>query len=235
MGENMKKIILMITILSLLMGCTKNVEKANETTSDEKEIVEPKKEEKVEDKYIDNNPIELSFYMYYGQNTNRKRLENYQTQFITGQDLCSLEIYYTKDELLDIDTQKNLWNKYYQSYSNINNYKIGYKISFNTINNGEVSKYILSPKDTYYDLFDFIQIYLYDDINVQDGVWYSHVTEDQYNDNTILTSIKLTGSERTNEIISDINLEVFTYDDDDFDEEGNYRGKSKASIIISRI
>lgn len=227
----MKKIFLIMIYLILVVGCNKKEGIPNEVVDEKKEIVEPKEEEK----YIDNNPIELSFYMYYGKNTNRKRLENYQTQFVTGQDLCSLEIYYTKDELLNIDIQKNLWNKYYQIYSSINNYKIGYKISFNTISNGEVSKYILSPKDTYYDLFDFIQIYLYDDINVQDGVWYSHVTEDAYNENTILTSIKLTGSERINEITSDITLEVFTYDDDDFDEEGNYRGKSKASIIISRI
>lgn len=227
----MKKIILIMLSLILLVGCNKKEESPSEVIDDKKDNVEPEEQEK----YIDNNPIELSFYMYYGKNTNRKRLETYQASFITGQDLCSLEIYYTKDELLDIDTQKNLWNKYYQNYSNINNYKIGYKISFNTINNGEVSKYILSPKDTYYDLFDFIQVYLYDDINVPDGVWYSHVTEEEYNANTLLTSIKLTGGDKASEVISDITLEVFTYDDDDFDEEGNYRGKSKASIIISRI
>lgn len=225
----MKKIIFIMLSLILLVGCNKKEEKPDEVFDDKKDIVEPKEEEK----YIDNNPIELSFYMYYGQNTNRKRLETYQTPFITGQDLCSLEIYYTKDEILNINSQKNLWNQYYQNYPNIDNYKIGYKISFTNINNENISKYILSPKDTE-TVFNYIQLYLYDDIHVQDGVWYSHVTEEEYNTNTILTSIKLTGGDKASEVVSDITLEVFTYDDDDFDGDGNYRGKSKATIIISR-
>lgn len=225
----MKKIIFIMLSLMLLVGCNKKEESQDEVIDDKKENVEPKEEEK----YIDNNPIELSFYMYYGKNTNRKRLETYQTPFITGQDLCSLEIYYTKEEMLSINSQKSLWNQYLQNYSNIDNYKIGYKISFTNINNENISKYILSPKDTE-DVFNYIQLYLYDDIHVQDGAWYSHVIEDEYNTNTILTSIKLTGGDKASEVTSDITLEVFTYDDDDFDSDGNYRGKSKATIIISR-
>lgn len=225
----MKKIIFIMLSLILLVGCNKKEEKKDEVIDDKKDIVEPKEEEK----YVDNNPIELSFYMYYGQNTNRKRLETYQTPFITGQDLCSLEIYYTKDEILNINSQKNLWNQYYQNYPNIDNYKIGYKISFTNINNENISKYILSPKDTE-TVFNYIQLYLYDDIHVQDGVWYSHVLEEEYNSNTILTSIKLTGGDKASEVVSDITLEVFTYDDDDFDSDGNYRGQSQATIIISR-
>lgn len=225
----MKKIIFIMLSLILLVGCNKKEEKKDEVIDDKKDIVEPKEEEK----YVDNNPIELSFYMYYGQNTNRKRLETYQTSFITGQDLCSLEIYYTKDEILNINSQKNLWNQYYQNYPNIDNYKIGYKISFTNINNENISKYILSPKDTE-TVFNYIQLYLYDDIHVQDGVWYSHVLEEEYNSNTILTSIKLTGGDKASEVVSDITLEVFTYDDDDFDSDGNYRGQSQATIIISR-
>ncbi|MCI8778935.1 MAG: hypothetical protein HFI87_07290 [Bacilli bacterium] len=225
----MKKIIFIMLSLMLLVGCNKKEEKQDEVIDDKKENVEPKEEEK----YIDNNPIELSFYMYYGKNTNRKRLEAYQNSFITGQDLCSLEIYYTKEEMLSINSQKNLWDQYLQNYSNIDNYKIGYKISFTNITNENISKYILSPKDTE-DVFNYIQLYLYDDIHVQNGAWYSHVTEGEYNANTILTSIKLTGGDKASEVTSDITLEVFTYDDDDFDELGNYRGKSKATIIISR-
>ena len=77
-------------------------------------------------------------------------------------------------------------------------------------------------------------IYLYDDIHQEDGAWYSHVTEEEFNENTILTSIKLTGSTLTNDINSDITLTVFTYDEDDFDESNNYRGISKDTIIIKR-
>lgn len=225
----MKKIVLIMLILSILTGCNKKQEQQNEVIDEKKEIEQPKEE----DKYVDTNPIELSFYMYYDKNTNRQRLTEYKTPFVIGQDLCSLEIYYTKDETLAINNQKTLWNQYYQNYNNIDAYKIGYKISFTTVNNENISKYILSPKDTD-AVFNFIQIYLYDDIHVQDGAWYSHITEEEYNENTLLTSIKLTGSDYTNQIASDITLEVFTYDANDFDEKGNYLGNSKASIIISR-
>ena len=36
------------------------------------------------------------------------------------------------------------------------------------------------------------------------------------------------------EITSDISLTAFTYDDDDFDENGEYRGISKQTVIIKR-
>ena len=83
MGENMKKIVLIMLILSMLTGCTKNKEQPNDDVDEKREVEQPKQEE---EKYIDNNPIGLSFYMYYGQNINRKRLETYQAPFGIGQD-----------------------------------------------------------------------------------------------------------------------------------------------------
>jgi len=59
----MKKIIFIMLSLMLLVGCNKKEESQDEVIDDKKENVEPKEEEK----YIDNNPIELSFYMYYGK------------------------------------------------------------------------------------------------------------------------------------------------------------------------
>ena len=49
-----------------------------------------------------------------------------------------------------------------------------------------------------------------------------------------MSSIKLMWGVTANEIASDIELTIFTYDEDDFDEEGNYRGISKFTTIIEK-
>lgn len=222
----MKKIIIILITLLIVTGCNA---KQTETTKKETE----KTPEEIKEDYIDNNPIKLGLYLYTNSYTTRKLLTEYSTDWIEGTDLCSLEIYYTTAESIPGTNQKKLWNTYYSYYQNIDNYRIGYHIEFNTKNN-QISKNILSPQDTE-EIFDYIQLYLYDDINQEDGAWYSHVTNEQYNKNNILTSIKLTGSSKTNEITSNIILTAFTYDDDDFDENNNYRGNSKATITIKRI
>lgn len=226
----MKKIIIILITLLIITGCHNKKIETNSINITKKETETTSKEKK--ETYIDNNPIKLGIYLYTNSYTNRKLLTEYSTDWIEGTDLCSLEIYYTTEEFIPGTNQKNIWNTYYSNYQNIDNFHIGYHIEFNTKDN-QINKNILSPQDTE-EIFDYIQLYLYDDVNQEDDAWYSHVTNEQYNENTILTSIKLTGSSKTNEITSDIILTAFTYDNDDFDENNNYRGNSKTTITIKR-
>ena len=225
-----KKIIILLCLLLLITGCNKKEISSKEKEPDLKNLVETKEEKKEE--YVDNNPIKLGIYMYYNSYTDRKKLNEYTTNWALNVDLCSLEIFYTTEESISPTNIKTLWNNYKDNYENVDNYKIGYNISFDTKNEGHINKTILNPNDAW-NVYNYMQLYLYDDIH-QDGGWYSHVTEEEYNDNTILTSIKLTGSTLTDEITSDITLTAFTYDEDDFDKENNYRGISKDTIIIKR-
>ena len=221
---NLKKIIFIIIALFLITGC--NLKETKATKKMQKNI-EQKKEEK--ETYHDDNPIKLGLYLY--TNNNRVLLSEYTTEWTLNKDLCSLEVYYTNEQNLPKYKQKDLWNNYYNNYQNIDNYKIGYNIVFST-QNKEINKNILSPKDTN-EVYDYIQIYLYDDIN-QTSSWYDHINEEEFNTKTILSSIKLTGSTKTNEIISNITLTAFTYDDNDFDNNNNYRGISKFTTTIKR-
>ena len=75
-------------------------------------------------------------------------------------------------------------------------------------------------------------IYIYDDINTNG--WHSHIEENEYTDNTVMSSIKLMWAPSYYEINSPIELSVFTYDDDDFSEEGYYRGISSYKMTIER-
>jgi len=181
-------------------------------------------------KYIDTNPIKLGLYKYYGRGKDRELITVYENNWNYHKDISSFEVFYTNENYITGYYFQDTFKEYIDKYTNIDNYKIGYIISFIT-NTKEINKIILSPKDTE-DFFDYLEIYLYDDYHRDKGVWYSHTTEEQYNDETLLTSIKLTAGKQINNIISDITVTVFTYDYDDFDNEGNYRGNSKYSIIV---
>lgn len=224
----MKKIITLFLILLLLTSCNTKIEEKEKATNKTQEI---NKNTIQQDTYIDDNPIKLGLYLYTGHNTNRKLTSEYSTNWSLNVDLLSLEVYYTIDDEIPGFNQKQVWNNYYQKYQNIDNYRIGYKIEFTTTE-GEISKTILSPNDTN-EIYDYIQIYLYDDIN-QTSSWYDHIDKDEYNESTLLTSIKLTGSTKTDKITSDITLTAFTYDSGDFDENNEYRGISKYTTMIKR-
>ena len=208
------KLVLLITIL-FITGCSKKVEEPKEI-----EIVEEKTE-----KYVDNNPIILGIY-----ENDYSLVKDYYTTKIGDKDLF-FTTYYTNDETLISGKTKYKWYEYYNKYDNIENYKIGYNISF-MVGEEKISKNITYVEDEY--IFDpYFYVYLYDDIHQLDGVWYSHITKDKVSDNTIFTSIKLYLVEPAG-ITSPIALTAFTYDsEDDFDINGDYRGISKYQITIN--
>lgn len=218
-----KKIIILLISVVLLTSCSKEIENAHQ-----KEVIQEKVENDYVDPYIDNNPITLG--LYQNKSGTKTLINSLDSPLIIYQDIASFEVYYT-NELTITGNQKTLWNNYYNQYQNINNYKIGYYISFDT-QSGKIEKTILNPSDVE-SFFDYIQIYLYDDIN-QNSSWYSHITTNEISEKTILTSIKLTASTKIKEVTSDIDLKVFTYDYDDFDSNNNYRGKSSYNLTIKQ-
>ena len=220
----MKKIILLLIIL-LLVGCTNKEVKKEGKEDNKKEVVVE------ENKYIDDNLIKLGLFLYDNNYHNKHVLEDtYYTTFTSGTDIGSFEVFLTSDKEVDGTSFKDVWNKYYNNYENIDNYKVGFNIKFMTSDGMDYSSNILEPDIFKYS--DYFYIYLYDDINQKDGAFYSHL--ESMNDNTMITSIKLfavDGIDRVENII----LSAFTYDsEDDFDEDGNYRGNSLYVIRIKR-
>lgn len=220
----MKKIVLLLLII-LLSGCsfkTENI-KNQDNKVDDKTVEE--------EKYVDDNPIKIGLFLSNNNYTNKEKLEDtYYTDFTSGKDIGSFEVFLTEDKIIDGTTFKNTWNKYYDMYENIENYKVGFNIKFILKDGSIYESNFLEP-----DIFKFSKyfyVYLYDDINQLDGSFYSHLEE--INDNTILTSIKIYAVDGIDEVENFI-LTAFTYDSkDDFDEEGNYRGNSIYGIRIKR-
>ena len=214
----MKKIIVLLILILLITGCNKNEE------NKEKEI--PKNNPiEVIDTYKDENPVKIAFY------EGNKVLKEYQTELQNMTDINVFGVILTNEEEV-IDTSfKYQFKKYYDEISEKEKYKIGYYIKFYT---GDTlhEKTITDPSNTFV-FAPYIYIYLYDDLHQSDGAWYSHVEEKDFNDKTLFTSTKLFMADKSKDITSSITLEAFTYDsEDDFDDNGNYRGNSRYSIEI---
>lgn len=220
-----KKMIFLFIIMMVISGCEAKVK---DDVKEDVNTIEVDQNKDYVDPYLDDNPIELGLYV--NNNESRDLVTSYDVDFIQYTDIISLEVYYTRDEVLS-GSQKNLWNTYFNKYSDIDKYKIGFNISFQ-VGEDIRSVQILKPSDVN-SIFDYVQIYLYDDIN-QDGGFYSHITDSEFNDNSILSSVKLTASTKIDDITSDIKVKVFTYDEDDFDDNGIYKGSSYYEAIISR-
>lgn len=221
----MKKIMLLF-ILIMLSGCVNSVEDNSETIEDStfQDTVQ-------EEDYIDDNPIKLGLFLYDNNYSNKKVLKDtYYTDFISGVDIGSFEVFFTDEEIINGASFKDTWNRYYNGYDDIDNYKVGFNIKFILSDGTNFSGNFLEPD--IYKFSEFFYVYLYDDINQKDGAYYTHL--ERMDDNTMITSIKIYAVEGIDKVENFI-LSVFTYDDlNDFDEEGNYRGNSITAIRIKR-
>lgn len=223
------KIIIIILLVFSLCSCKKN--KIPAVTNDNNTFPETSINNEVE-QYIDDNPLNISLYLE--NSLGFERLNNeIELSWFSKKDIISLCTFYSNDEFIKLDFYQNIYKNYASNIENINNYKIGWEISFDTYDK-KIYKKISFPNDTS-DFYDYLEVYLYDSLNQEIGAWYSHLLDEQINDNTLLTTIKLTCGNKCNEITSNIYVKVFSYNgNDDFDDLGFYRGNSFSNLIIKK-
>lgn len=213
----MKKILL-LTLIFILIGCTNN-----EISSFSDAINDSLTKSFEKPEYVDTNPIKVGLY------NDKNLVKDFSIKYKDRTDIAVFDIYYTNEEKLDSSNIKTNWNKYYKKYENIDDYKIGFYVSFKA-NGTEYESLHLNPK-TQHKLDPYLYLYLYDAIH-QTGR-YSHLTMNDIKDNTIYTTIKLYMHLKSNEIKSPITFSVFTYKDDNDFVDGKYRGNSIYTIHIN--
>ena len=161
-------------------------------------------------------------------------ITEYVSNWEKGKDIECFEAFTTNEKTVTGNGFKNAWEPYWNKYSDAADCKIGYCLTF-TLNSSEVfTKTIKAPTDTA-QYFNYIELYIYDDVHQTQGVWYTHLSESDIKDNTFMTSIKLTAGSKISEV-KDIKLSAFTYSSDkDFDPvTGMYIGKNSYEITVTR-
>ena len=217
----MKKILLVLVVLLLFCGCTKK-EKVIEKAKEEK------KEEVIEkDTYKDENKTPIGFYKVQGNTLTKITKVNVTS--VVEQDMGVFQIYPSNEDNLTID--KGFGLAFYDEWNKYNNIKLGYNIKFSLADGRNISYNIFSPENTF-DQWEYLMTYLYDDYNNFGKGFYSHIEKEQFNENTLMTSIKIQSSYSVDQINSKISLTVFTYDSEDDFENNEYRGNSSYTMDI---
>ena len=222
----MKKIFLVLNII-FITGCEKEPFKDIKDIKEEEPVI---KEETSKPLYEDANPLKVGLYT---RGNNKYSLwHEYQANITPSKDINTFQILPTNEEVLTysgryVNFIEPLWN-------NIeSNYKLGIILEYELTDKNKIKHVIYDPSNTL-EHQDYIQVYLYDAIAHKNDKWYSHITNEEFNENTYITSFKLTSGKKVNDIVFPIKLSVFTYDsDDDFDELGNYRGNSIYTINVT--
>ena len=223
----MKKIVILLMISVFIVGCShKEVEKNENQDEKKDEIIEQKEE------YMDNNSMPIAFYRDTGTGQ-IVLVKDYQIPFVKGTDIGLFQIYPSNEE--EIAFQGTFGDFFYKQWNTLDTdktHKMGFHLSYELEDGTKISHYVYDPS-TAMTYKPYVKVYLYDDYIHRNDSWYSHIEEEQYNEDTYLTSIKLTPGSDINKVSSSIVLTVFTYDtEDDFDENGNYRGVSQYRITI---
>ena len=230
----MKKLIILLVSIVLLSGCSFFKNESKEV-KEEPKPQEVEKEEEKEPEYTDDNTMPIGLYERNGSKI--KKLSEYSAKIIVKKDIKTFQAFPSAEEEIN-HSGKRYADYYYEKWMEQNpekKYKVGFNLKY-TLNDGTIiSQNILGPSTTQTN-YDYIEVYLYDAYKHRNDSFYSHIEEKEYNDDTLITSIKLTAGSKFNDIKSKISLTVFTYDDDDFDPTTNeYRGNSKYSVVISDL
>ena len=212
-----KKIIIVLIIILVCCGCinTKKVEKKK------------KKKVSVEyiEKYKDLNNTPISFYTINGSKLDK--LTKINKKIVSMEDIGLFQVFPSNEESVSIN---NFALDYYNEWTKYNNIKLGFNIKFST-DTETISYNILNPSNCM-DKWEYVMNYLYDDYANRGKSFYSHIEENEYNENTLFTAIKLQSNDKAYDIKNKILLTVFTYDTEDDFLDGEYRGNSSSTLTI---
>lgn len=225
-------IVISIIYTTILINKNKN-EKKNIDENIEIENTEIEIEETIEEpKYKDENQVPISLYIEQGDQL--VKISEYSCDWSPENVLNLFYAIPSTEESISSYNFDSMWKEKIAAYPNGDKCRIGYQVSFKYEDGNTYTYNLKCPDDTYFT-FPKVMTYLYDDVNLVPGKPYYHITQDVMYDYTIASSIKLVGDVDSDKIEGPITLTAFCFDsEDDFDEEGNYRGNSKYTITITR-
>jgi hypothetical protein len=158
-----------------------------------------------------------------------RRIEEVAGRWTKGRDLCDLYAFASNEDIVKGRSTKDIFETNWHRYPDWQQYKIGYHVQFTLKSSEAVTLTIRSPKDAPKDpkayFYQYVEVYLYDNLIPKTGPKRMHLVESKMKKGTMLTSIKLTAGKKFSEVTA-ITLTAFVYKDDgDFDPvTGVYTG-----------
>lgn len=169
---------------------------------------------------------------------NRQKVSGeYTTKWIKGKDIAVFYAYPTQKESVESLKFMDLFKLYWYKFPKADDYKIGYFLTF-TLESSEVIELPIRlpkdcPKDSKANFYQYIEVYVYDNLHRIPGPTFYHLEPSSTLDNTIMTSIKLTAGTRFEEVVS-TKLTAFIFkDESDFDAStGKYKGPVSCTVDV---
>lgn len=169
---------------------------------------------------------------------NRQKVSGeYTTNWIKGKDIAVFYAYPTQKESVENLKFMDLFKLYWYKFPKADDYKIGYFLTF-TLESSEIIELPIRlpkdcPKDPKANFYQYIEVYVYDNLHRIPGPTFYHLEPASTFDNTIMTSIKLTAGTRFEEVVS-AKLTAFIFkDESDFDPStGKYKGPVSCTVDV---
>ena len=159
--------------------------------------------------------------------------ETFKSEWRTGSDITSIYPIASTAEEIKIDGRhyQDVWKEAWNAFSGNEGCKICYRVQFGTSDGVTVDKMIMKPGDEL-SYRAYLENYIYDDIRVEKGVWYSHLEPDETGD-LMLSSMKVTAGEKVDLINTPITITACVYKGaDEFDENGFYKGNVSDTVTL---
>ena len=185
-------------------------------------------------------PVKL-YYMDYALGE-AQLIKSYSCKWDPDEDIGVFGAFNSSQDTIPFTSETEAHQTLWDQEETDESYRIGYEISF-MLDGKKRTVTILSPsdiEDSPYlfmgdadsgDVTGYMGVWVYDDYH-QDGGFYSHVSADEFDDNTLLTSIKLRPTPKSSGI-SGLELMTFSYSSDlEFDSDMHYNGQAGYSVDI---
>lgn len=180
-------------------------------------------------------PDVVNFYIYHDSTKTRDIISDFYGPFVMGQDIRTFASFTSSDASVYGSRFADMWFPQWQRFEKSSECKIGYKIHIYLKDGNVVEKNIITPSDVTEDYTQYVETWIYDDVHHAAGEWYSHLTEPDMKEDTVITSVKLTCGPKIDEV-DHVVLDTFVYYDlsTQFDSNGDYIGPIKASVTVNR-
>lgn len=160
----------------------------------------------------------------------RHRLTEYVSRWKKGKDIDCFEALASDAATL---TGKNFYSICKETWGSVPDpytMKIGYTLRYSLADGSEISMTIRKPSDIIHP--EYLEAYIYDDVHTSG--FYTHLSDSNMKENTLITSIKLTCGDKIDQV-QEIHLGTFLYDSDAlFDSNGYYTGPWYSEIAVRR-